>query len=120
MDRTVGSVGEFDAELVVDDAFVDWVGVGQDSHDVSELGDHCFDLVGGEFPLGRFAAEFPFEVLSFSFDFGDPSGGDGEVAVVFEEGPVFGEFGVAVFELTAQVNDSGLVVVGGCGFVGGG
>ena len=120
VDRSVGSVGQFDADLVVDDAFVDRVGVGQDCHDVSELGNHCFDLVGGESPLGRFASQFAFQLLALSFYFGDPSGGDCEVAVVFEEGPVLGEFGVAVLEPTAQVEDSGLVVVGGGGLVGGG
>ena len=55
-------------------------------------------------------SEFPFDGLALSLDFGDPGGNDGDVAVMFEQGPVSGEFGVALFELAAKVELASMVV----------
>ena len=51
--------------------------------------------------------------------FGDPSGGDGDVAVVFEECPVFGKLGIAFIELASQLEITGFVVIGCCPACGG-
>jgi hypothetical protein len=83
------------------------------------LGDECFDFILGEFAWGGFATEFPFQTPAFSLDLGNPSGGDGDVAVVFEECSVLGEFGGAFFELATQLEVAAFVAIG-CRPAGGG
>jgi len=75
------------------------------------LGDERFAFIFGEFACGGFAAELSLNVLAFLLDLGDPGGGDDDVAVVFEERPVLGEFDVAFFEQATQFEDATLVVV---------
>ena len=52
---------------------------------------------------GRFAAEFSFDAFAVAFDFGDPGADDCHIWLLFEEGPIFGELGVAVLELAAEI-----------------